>query len=92
MTKENKTSPLNAPNFCMLLRKYIGNGRISAISQPSMERVLCFTIEHLDEMGDPAVKYLYVEIMGKHSNIIFVIKMGDHRQHQACIRADEFHP
>ncbi len=62
--------------FCMLLRKYIGNGRISAISQPSMERVLCFTIEHLDEMGDPAVKYLYVEIMGKHSNIIFVIKMG----------------
>ena len=38
MTKENKTSPLNAPNFCMLLRKYIGNGRISAISQPSMER------------------------------------------------------
>ena len=76
MTKENKTSPLNAPNFCMLLRKYIGNGRISAISQPSMERVLCFTIEHLDEMGDPAVKYLYVEIMGKRSNIIFCDKDG----------------
>lgn len=76
MTKENKTSPLNAPNFCMLLRKYIGNGRISAISQPSMERVLCFTIEHLDEMGDPAVKYLYVEIMGKHSNIIICDKDG----------------
>ena len=76
MTKENNTSPLNAPNFCMLLRKYIGNGRISAISQPSMERVLCFTIEHLDEMGDPAVKYLYVEIMGKHSNIIFCDKDG----------------
>ena len=76
MTKENKTSPLNAPNFCMLLRKYIGNGRISAISQPSMERVLCFTIEHLDEMGDPAVKYLYVEIMGKHSNIIFCNEKG----------------
>lgn len=76
MTKENKTSPLNAPNFCMLLRKYIGNGRISAISQPSMERVLCFTIEHLDEMGDSAVKYLYVEIMGKHSNIIFCDKDG----------------
>ena len=76
MTKENKTSPLNAPNFCMLLRKYIGNGRINAISQPSMERVLCFTIEHFDEMGDPAVKYLYVEIMGKHSNIIFCDKDG----------------
>ena len=71
MTQTNKTSPMTAPNFCMLLRKYIGNGRITDVTQPSMERVICFTIEHLDEMGDPAVKYLYVEIMGKHSNIIF---------------------
>ena len=71
MTQTNKTSPMTAPNFCMLLRKYIGNGRITGVTQPSMERVICFTIEHLDEMGDPAVKYLYVEIMGKHSNIIF---------------------
>lgn len=73
MTQTNKTSPMTAPNFCMLLRKYIGNGRITDVTQPSMERVICFTIEHLDEMGDPAVKYLYVEIMGKHSNIIFVM-------------------
>ena len=71
MTEENKTSPLTAPNFCMLLRKHIANGRITAITQPSLERVICFTIEHLDELGDPAMKYLYVELMGKHSNIIF---------------------
>lgn len=71
LTSENQTSPLSAPGFCMLLRKYIGNGRIASITQPSLERVICFTIEHLDEMGDPAVKHLYVEIMGKHSNIIF---------------------
>lgn len=71
MTDENKPSPLTAPNFCMLLRKHISNGRITAITQPSLERVICFTIEHLDELGDPAVKYLYVELMGKHSNIIF---------------------
>ncbi|MDD6193676.1 MAG: NFACT RNA binding domain-containing protein [Lachnospiraceae bacterium] len=71
MTGENKPSPMTAPNFCMLLRKHISNGRITAITQPSLERVICFTIEHLDELGDPAVKYLYVELMGKHSNIIF---------------------
>lgn len=71
LTNENKKAPLTAPNFCMLLRKHIGNGRIAAITQPSLERVLKFTIEHLDELGDPAVKYLYVELMGKHSNIIF---------------------
>ena len=71
MTSDNKPSPMTAPNFCMLLRKHISNGRITAITQPSLERVICFTIEHLDELGDPATKYLYVELMGKHSNIIF---------------------
>ncbi len=71
MTDENKPSPMTAPCFCMLLRKHIGNGRVTAIDQPGYERVLRFKIEHLDEMGDPAIKYLYVELMGKHSNIIF---------------------
>ena len=51
MTQTNKTSPMTAPNFCMLLRKYIGNGRITDVTQPSMERVICFTIEHLDEIS-----------------------------------------
>lgn len=71
LTKENKPAPMQAPNFCMVLRKYIGNGRITNICQMGMERIIRFTIEHLDELGDPAKKYLYVEIMGKYSNIIF---------------------
>lgn len=71
LNTENKPSPMTAPNFCMLLRKYIGNGRIVEISQPSMERIIFFTIEHLDELGDLCQKKLIVEIMGKHSNIIF---------------------
>lgn len=71
LTQENKPSPLHAPNFCMLLRKHISNGRIKQISQPEMERVIRFEIEHLDDLGDLCTKYLIVEIMGKHSNIIF---------------------
>lgn len=71
LTEENKKSPMTAPNFCMLLRKYIGSGRIVDITQPGLERILCFHIEHLDEMGDLCRKKLIVEIMGKHSNIIF---------------------
>lgn len=71
LTKENKPSPATAPNFCMLLRKHVGSGRIVEITQPDTERVICFTIEHLDDLGDIARKYLYVELMGKHSNIIF---------------------
>ena len=71
LTEQNKPSPMNAPNFCMLLRKHINNGRITDITQPNMERIIRFEIEHLDELGDLCKKYLVVEIMGKHSNIIF---------------------
>ena len=71
LTESNKNSPLTAPNFCMLLRKHISGGRILSVTQPSLERILRFEIEHLDEMGDLCKKYLVVEIMGKHSNIIF---------------------
>lgn len=71
LTQTNKPSPLTAPNFCMLLRKHISGGRIIAVTQPSMERILRFEIEHLDEMGDQCRKFLIVELMGKYSNIIF---------------------
>ena len=76
LTDKNKPSPMTAPNFCMLLRKHIQNGRIVDISQPSLERILEFTIEHLDEMGDLCQKKLIVELMGKHSNIIFCNQEG----------------
>ena len=71
LTNSNKTAPITAPNFCMLLRKYIGNGKIIEISQPGLERIVNITIEHFDEMGDLCRKKLIVELMGKHSNIIF---------------------
>ena len=71
ITGENRTNPLTAPNFCMLLRKHLSGGKILDIVQPEMERILRFEIEHLDEMGDTCIKYLIVELMGKHSNIIF---------------------
>lgn len=70
-TDKNKPSPVTAPNFCMLLRKHIGNGRITDIRQPGLERIVDITVEHLNEMGDLCVKHLIIELMGKHSNIIF---------------------
>ena len=70
-TEKNKISPLTAPNFCMLLRKHIGSARILDIRQPGMERVVEFNLEHLNEMGDPCKKVLIMELMGKHSNLIF---------------------
>ena len=76
LSRDNKPSPMTAPNFCMLLRKHIANGRIVGISQPSLERIIRFEIEHLDELGDLCRKSLIVEIMGKHSNIIFCNEKG----------------
>lgn len=72
LTQENKTSPMTAPNFCMLLRKHLQNARITAIEQPmGLERIVRLQLEHLDELGDLCTKYLAIELMGKHSNIIF---------------------
>ena len=70
-TEKNKPSPLTAPNFCMLLRKHLSSARFLSITQPSLERVIRFELEHLNELGDLCRKYLIIEIMGKHSNIIF---------------------
>ena len=74
--EDGRENPLTAPNFCMLLRKHIGSGRITNISQPKLERIIRFTIEHLNELGDLCRKLLIVEIMGKHSNIIFCTEDG----------------
>ncbi|MBO4825563.1 MAG: NFACT family protein [Lachnospiraceae bacterium] len=71
LTSENKPAPLTAPNFCMLLRKHLSNAKIISVTQPGLERIIRIELEHLDEMGDLCRKNLVVELMGKHSNIIF---------------------
>ena len=76
LTQENKQSPLQAPTFCMVLRKHIANGKILRIYQPGFERIINFEIEHLNELGDLCKKTLIVELMGKHSNIIFCNEDG----------------
>ncbi|MDE5597961.1 MAG: NFACT family protein, partial [Lachnospiraceae bacterium] len=71
LTDKNKQSPMIAPGFCMLLRKHLQNARIVNITQPGLERIIQIHLEHLNEMGDLCRKTLVIEIMGKHSNIIF---------------------
>ena len=68
---ENKPSPLTAPGFAMLLRKHIGSGKITAIEQLGLERIVRIETTQLNELGDIAPRALYVELMGKYSNIIF---------------------
>jgi predicted ribosome quality control (RQC) complex YloA/Tae2 family protein len=74
LTMENKSNPQVPPTFCMLLRKHLLGGRLVSIHQPEFERIVEITIECQDEMGYSTTKVLTVEIMGRHSNIIFLDK------------------
>ncbi|WP_130836688.1 Rqc2 family fibronectin-binding protein [Lachnoclostridium sp. Marseille-P6806] len=71
-TELAKPSPAQAPAFCMLLRKHLSNAKISSVSQPGLERILRFRIEHRNEMGDLCFHTLVLELMGKYSNLILL--------------------
>lgn len=72
LVDDNKPSPMQAPNFCMLLRKRLAGGKVLSVTQPGLERIIRITVEHRNEMGDLTRASLITEIMGKHSNIILV--------------------
>ena len=65
-------NPLDAPMFCMLMRKHLQAGRITGIEQLGGDRVLKITVENKDELGDSAPRELYLELMGRHSNLTLV--------------------
>lgn len=62
--------PPEPPMFCMFLRKHLEGGIIYNVEQINGDRIIKFTIRHLNELGDTQIKFLYLEIMGKHSNLI----------------------
>ena len=69
LTAEN---PKQAPMFCMLMRKWIGNAKLTAIRQPGFERALFFDFETTSELGDMITVTLAAEIMGRYSNLILI--------------------
>ncbi|NRF92783.1 fibronectin/fibrinogen-binding protein [Paenibacillus frigoriresistens] len=72
ITEQSSLNPMDAPMFCMLLRKHCESGVIEAVEQIGMERVIRMQIRHRDELGDMSTKQIIVEIMGRHSNIILL--------------------
>lgn len=66
--------PNAAPMFCMLLRKYILNCKISKVEQPNGERILELYFEYSDAIGETETLCLAIELMGKYSNIILYNK------------------
>ena len=62
--------------FLLLLRKYVRGGRLTAVSQPDLERVLFLDFEHWleddDEEGRLVQTRLALEVMGRYSNAVLV--------------------
>lgn len=72
LTQANYRNPADAPMFCMLMRKHLQGGRLTALEQLGGDRVLKLVIENKDELGDSAPRELYLELMGRHSNLTLV--------------------
>ena len=72
LTNAAYPNPLDAPMFCMLMRKHLQGGRLLALEQLAGDRVLKLTIENKDELGDSGPRELYLELMGRHSNLTLV--------------------
>lgn len=79
-------NPKSAPMFCMLLRKRLGGGRLVAVRQQGLDRVLTLVFQCYNELGDQVELSLVCEIMGRHSNVILVD--GDGRIVDSVKRVD----
>lgn len=72
ITNTSKENPAKPPQFCMVLRKHLQGAKLLKIAQYGLDRVIEFVFENIDELGDISRKSLYIELMGKYSNIILV--------------------
>lgn len=70
LTTYSKPNPQVAPNFCMLLRKYLIGSKIIDISNMDLERTVQIKFEAYNELNDLVVRKLFIEIMSRQSNII----------------------
>ncbi len=65
-------TPAQPTMFTMLLRKHLQSAKISAIKQIGLERIVDIDIATKNQIGDAVNYTLRIELMGKHSNIMFV--------------------
>ena len=76
LTRIARENPDTPPMFCMLLRKHLSGARLLAVEQPPLERVVCFTLEALNELGDRVERKLVLEAIGRRSNLILLDEAG----------------
>ena len=72
LTTQTFDNPVNAPAFCMLLRRHLIGGRITAVTQVGADRVCTLHIAARNELMDDVQLQLVLELTGKHANVILV--------------------
>lgn len=77
ITKLTVDNPNTPPMFCMLLRKHLGSGKLIAVRQDGLERILFLDFECVNELGDVVTITLACEIMGRCSNLIIINQDGN---------------
>ncbi len=76
LTDNPTKNPQEPPMFCMMLRKHIEGGFITAIEQVGRDRVIVLSIRSRNELGDEENKKVYIELMGRHSNVVLTNEDG----------------
>ena len=72
LTRQSYENPAEPPMFCMLMRKHLLGARVADVRQVAGDRILTVVFDCLDELGDPVQKTLYLEVMGRYSNLTLV--------------------
>ncbi len=72
LTALNRENPDAPPMFCMLLRKHLTGGRLLAISQPPMERIVDLRVEATNELGDRVERRLVLEAISRRANLLLL--------------------
>ena len=70
-----KKSPENLPEpptFCMVLRKNLEGGRIAAIRQHELDRIIFIDVDSIGAGGKIQTFTLAAELIGKYSNLILI--------------------
>ena len=72
LSDQTKENPIAPPMMCMLLRKHLSRAKVKNIEQVGFDRIIKITLESGDDLGFIRKKYLYCEMMGRGSNLVFV--------------------
>lgn len=83
LTELSRGNPMEPPMFCMLLRKHLVGGHLTALNQPALDRLVELEIDITDDFGQTGRRTLVLEAMGRHSNLIL---LDEDRRIIDCLR------